>query len=155
RPHLVEERVGVGADVLLVQLGSLRNVLALPRREVVEHVHLVAARQERIHDVRADEARASGHDRPHAPYRRPRVFVTFEGLDGSGKSTQARLLAAALRVEGHDVVETREPGGTELGEQIRELLLNGRDMSPWAEAALFAAARAELVDRVIAPALDA
>jgi dTMP kinase len=83
------------------------------------------------------------------------VFVTFEGIDGSGKSTQAELLADALRAEGRDVVTTREPGGTPLGEQVRELLLNGKDMSPWAEAALFAAARAELVERVIAPALEA
>jgi dTMP kinase len=82
------------------------------------------------------------------------VFVTFEGIDGSGKSTQAELLAEALRGEGHDVVTTREPGGTPLGEHIRDLLLNGQDMSPWAEAALFAAARAELVERVIAPALE-
>jgi dTMP kinase len=88
------------------------------------------------------------------PYRRFEVFVTFEGIDGSGKSTQAELLAETLRTDGHDVVTTREPGGTPLGEQIRELLLNGKDMSPWAEAALFAAARAELVDRVIAPALE-
>jgi dTMP kinase len=81
------------------------------------------------------------------------VFVTFEGLDGSGKSTQAELLAEALRSDGHDVVLVREPGGTELGEQIRSLLLDSNRVSPWAEAALFAAARAELVEEVIGPAL--
>jgi dTMP kinase len=82
------------------------------------------------------------------------VFVTFEGLDGSGKSTQAELLAGFLREGGREVVLTREPGGTELGERVRELLLAGGDVSPWAEAALFAAARAELVERVIRPALE-
>jgi dTMP kinase len=82
------------------------------------------------------------------------VFVSFEGVDGSGKSTQAELLADHLRAAGRDVVLTREPGGTLLGEAIRELLLGGEAMTPWAEAALFAAARAELVAEVIAPALD-
>jgi len=80
--------------------------------------------------------------------------VTFEGVDGSGKSTQAELLRDALVSDGREVVLTREPGGTEVGERVRELVLNGPDMTPWAEAALFAAARAELVATVIRPALD-
>jgi dTMP kinase len=81
------------------------------------------------------------------------VFVTFEGVDGSGKTTQARLLAQGLRTEGREVVDTREPGGTTVGESVRELLLGGGAVAPWAEAALFAAARAQLVDEVIRPAL--
>jgi dTMP kinase len=82
------------------------------------------------------------------------MFVTFEGLDGSGKTTQVELLRRHLEESGREVVLTREPGGTELGERIRELLLHGPDISAWAEAALFAAARAELVERVIAPARE-
>ena len=81
------------------------------------------------------------------------MFVTFEGVDGSGKTTQVGLLAEHLRAEGRDVVETREPGGTAVGEEIRELLLHGGGITPWAEASLFAAARAQLVQEVIAPAL--
>jgi dTMP kinase len=83
------------------------------------------------------------------------VFITFEGIDGSGKSTQIDLLRAALEAEGRTVVATREPGGTELGELLRDVVLSGPDMTPWAEAALFAAARSELVTRVIQPALEA
>jgi len=82
------------------------------------------------------------------------VFVTFEGADGSGKSTQAELLRAALAAEGRDVVLTREPGGTELGEAVRGLVLNGPEMGAWAETALFAASRAEHVEEVIRPALE-
>ena len=81
------------------------------------------------------------------------MFVTFEGLDGSGKTTQAELLRDWFAQEGRKVVATREPGGTPLGEHVRELLLDGEAMSPWAEAALFTAARAELVEHVIGPAL--
>ena len=81
------------------------------------------------------------------------VFITFEGQDWSGKSTQAALLVERLRADGREVVATREPGGTPLGESIRALVLDGPEMSAWTEAALFAAARAEHVAAVIRPAL--
>jgi len=81
------------------------------------------------------------------------MFVTFEGVDGSGKSTQAALAAAHLAEPGREVVATREPGGTPLGERVRQLLLDGPEMTAWAEASLFAAARAELAERVVRPAL--
>jgi dTMP kinase len=82
------------------------------------------------------------------------MFVTFEGLDGSGKSTQAELLVERLEADGQDVVATREPGGTELGERIRDLVLHGGHVTPWAEALLYAAARAQHVEEVIRPALE-
>lgn len=83
------------------------------------------------------------------------MFVTFEGIDGSGKSTQCRRLAAMLREAGREVVETREPGGTEVGERVRDLLLHRGALGARAEAALFAAARAQLVEEVVRPALAA
>jgi dTMP kinase len=82
------------------------------------------------------------------------MFITFEGIDGAGKTTQADLLRTHLERQGRTVVGAREPGGTPLGERIRELLLDGTAMSPASEASLFAAARAELVERVIGPALE-
>ena len=82
------------------------------------------------------------------------MFISFEGLDGCGKTTQAAMLAAALELEGRTVVRVREPGGTPIGERIRELLLDGDSViGGAAEALLYAAARAQLVDQVILPAL--
>ncbi|MFN8108426.1 MAG: dTMP kinase [Thermoleophilia bacterium] len=83
-------------------------------------------------------------------------FISFEGLDGCGKSTQARLLATALRARGLRVVEAREPGGTPLGDALRGLLLHahGGRVAPAAEIHLFAASRAQLVADVIGPALE-
>ncbi|MDR0702693.1 MAG: dTMP kinase [Azoarcus sp.] len=79
-------------------------------------------------------------------------FITFEGIDGAGKSTQIALLVDALRARGRGVLRTREPGGTELGEKLRELLL-GMDMHPDTEAMLMFAARREHLAVVIEPAL--
>ncbi len=82
--------------------------------------------------------------------------MTLEGGEGVGKSTQAALLEATLRARGHEVVRTREPGGSPGAEVLRELLLSGRtDWSPLAETLLHVAARAEHVARVIRPALEA
>ncbi|MCB2134988.1 MAG: dTMP kinase, partial [Rhodobacteraceae bacterium] len=85
------------------------------------------------------------------------MFITFEGIDGSGKSTQARLLADHLRAAGHDVVLTREPGGSPGAEEIRRLVLEG-DPDRWSaetEVLLFTAARRDHLERTIEPALQA
>ena len=96
---------------------------------------------------------------PPAPSLRGRgtgLFIAFEGGDGAGKSTQSRLLGRWLTDLGYAVRHTREPGGTALGRQVRELLLHGEDgsVSPRAEALLFAADRAHHVASVVRPALE-
>jgi len=85
------------------------------------------------------------------------MLITFEGIDGCGKSTQARLLADRLREDGIETILVREPGGTELSEQVRSILLNTsftHPLSHTAELFLFAAARAQLIKEVIEPALS-
>jgi len=83
-------------------------------------------------------------------------FVTIEGLDGCGKSTQLEKLAAVLRAEGVDLVVTREPGGTATGERIRTVLLDSATagLSPWAEMALMFASRAQHLQEIVLPALE-
>ena len=83
------------------------------------------------------------------------LFITFEGPDGSGKSTQVKLLAEALTAAGHQVLTVREPGGTPIGEQIRDVVhsLRNREMGDRAECLLYNAARAQLVDQLILPQL--
>jgi dTMP kinase len=84
------------------------------------------------------------------------LFITFEGLDGSGKTTQIELLDNYLKSEGFDVVVTREPGGTEIGKKIRKILLDKENqrISHKTETFLFLASRAELTSKVITPALE-
>lgn len=85
------------------------------------------------------------------------MFLSFEGIDGSGKSTQSRLLAKALQAEGHDIVLTREPGGSPGAEEIRRLLVEGAGerWSAETECLLFTAARRDHLERTIRPALTA
>lgn len=83
------------------------------------------------------------------------AFITFEGTDGSGKSTQLRMLASELRLRGHEVVSTREPGGTPLGAHIRQLVLEAEEhVDPLAELLLYAADRAQHVRTLIRPAVE-
>jgi dTMP kinase len=82
------------------------------------------------------------------------LFIAFEGGDGAGKSTQVDLLREALEEAGRTVTVTRQPGGTDLGRQIRDLVLHGDHVSPRAEALLFAADKAHHVEQLIRPALD-
>ena len=83
------------------------------------------------------------------------ALIAFEGVEGAGKSTQLDLLRDELERRGHEVVVTREPGGTPVGERVRAVLLDPAvDLDPRAEALLFAAARAQLVEQVIRPALE-
>jgi len=82
------------------------------------------------------------------------LFITLEGGDGAGKSTQVELLSSWLESCGREVVRTREPGGTSLGVALRQLLLHGTDVSPRAEALLYAADRAQHVAEIVRPALQ-
>ncbi|MBR3538766.1 MAG: dTMP kinase [Eubacterium sp.] len=85
------------------------------------------------------------------------IFITMEGPDGSGKTTQIKLLSEFLKEQGYEVLITREPGGTAISEAVRELLLDPahKEMKPETEMLLYAAARAQLVQELIGPAIDA
>lgn len=84
------------------------------------------------------------------------IFITMEGPDGSGKSTQIALLSDYLKEKGYDVIITREPGGTRISEKIREIILNKdyQEMNPMTELLLYASARAQLVNEVIGPSIE-
>jgi dTMP kinase len=114
---------------------------------------LAAAIRHEPAPVLAEAAHPNGETTPAAP---PGLLIAFEGGEGSGKTTQARLIAIWLREQGYDVVMTHEPGATKIGMRLRALLLDTSHtgMSPHAEALMYAADRAEHVATVIAPALD-
>jgi dTMP kinase len=80
-------------------------------------------------------------------------YLAIEGGEGAGKTTVGLLLAQALTERGEEVVSVREPGSTDLGQEVRRLLLHWQDMTPWAEAMLYAAQRAQVVAEMVAPAL--
>lgn len=84
------------------------------------------------------------------------LFITFEGIEGSGKTTQLEMIKEHLEWKGYKVLATREPGGTDIGERIRAILLNkvGEAIVPWAELLLYVASRAQLVEEVIRPCLE-
>ena len=96
-------------------------------------------------------------DRPQRTFVKMSLFITFEGIEGSGKSTQIRLLNDFLKLRGHETVLTREPGGTPIGDEIRHTLLSSenREMSPLCELLLYAAGRTQHLSQVIGPSLKA
>lgn len=108
-----------------------------------------------VEAVRREES-SSAKRAKEASRELPGTFVSFEGCEGSGKTTQVEMLKDYLLAHGHDVVITREPGGTPIGEQIRKMLLNpdNRGMGALTEALLFAATRSQIVKEVVKPALE-
>jgi dTMP kinase len=143
----MDDRRGVP---LLADLGSL----FWPDREESVNSHRKNGRWARFRQAMPDEPVAQTPN-PEA-VRRPGVFLAFEGGEGAGKSTQARLLAIWLREQGYDVVTTHEPGATKIGLRLRALLLDTAHvgLAPRAEALMYAADRAEHVQDVILPALE-
>jgi dTMP kinase len=149
--------IGTGQLILgqlNVQMSGVRLVILLGG--IVALLSAITAGRGMFRALAEDEPRGVRLARPR-PDQRAGLFIAFEGVEGAGKSTQVAALVEALRAEGHDVVVTREPGGPPVAERIRGVLLdpNSGSMSSRTEALLYAAARAEHVERVILPALEA
>jgi len=157
--HVVYTSVGQNAVILLAAiLAAALGVYSYRRMDDRKGVPL---REDLLSAVRGvpfaplpEALHANGHGGPPAPP--PGLLIAFEGGEGTGKTTQARLIAIWLRELGYDVVNTHEPGATKIGMRLRALLLDTAHagLSPHAEALLYAADRAEHVSSVIAPALD-
>jgi dTMP kinase len=149
----------VGQNVVILLAAILAAVLGVKSYRQMDDRRGVPLREDLLASLRGEPfapspeaAHANGHTAPGPP---PGLLIAFEGGEGSGKTTQARLTSIWLRELGYDVEATREPGATKIGMRLRALLLDTTHagMSPRAEALLYAADRAEHVDTVIAPAL--
>jgi dTMP kinase len=150
----------VGQNVVILLAAALAAVLGISSYRQMDDRQGIPLREDLLSALRGapfaplpEAAHPNGHTPPGAP---PGLLIAFEGGEGTGKTTQARLIAIWLRELGYDVVTTHEPGATKIGMRLRALLLDTSHagMSPHAEALMYAADRAEHVASVIGPALD-
>jgi dTMP kinase len=151
--------VSAGQNVVILLAAALAAFVGIRAYQRMDDRRGVPLREDLVAAIRGEEftpapAGASSLN-GHAPQRPPGLFLAFEGGEGAGKTTQARLVAIWLREQGYDVVTTHEPGATKVGMRLRALLLDTAHtgMSPHAEALMYAADRAEHVASVIEPAL--
>ncbi|MEU4545585.1 dTMP kinase [Nonomuraea dietziae] len=147
--HLVGAYVFDGANLVLLVGGVLAMVVGMLALRHMDDRRGVPLSEDLLAALRGERYA------PGVVEEVPGVFIAFEGGEGSGKTTQSRLLAIWLRDQGFDVVQTREPGATKVGMRLRAILLDAAEkgLSPRAEALLYAADRAEHVEKVIRPAL--
>ncbi|MDR8408281.1 dTMP kinase [Nonomuraea sp. 3-1Str] len=139
-----------GSNLVLLLGGALAVAVGILALRHMDDRKGVPLSEDLIAAVRGERFRSEGAE------DMPGLFVAFEGGEGSGKTTQSRMIAIWLRDQGYDVVQTREPGSTKVGMRLRAILLDAaeRGLSPRAEALLYAADRAEHVEKVIRPALQ-
>jgi dTMP kinase len=150
--------VSAGQNLVILLGAAAAALLGISSYRQMDDRKGVPLREDLLAAIRGEEftpTAAAVHANGSAPPPPPGLFIAFEGGEGTGKTTQARLIAIWLREQGYDVVTTHEPGATKIGMRLRALLLDTAHagMSPQAEALMYAADRAEHVSSVIAPAL--